>query len=77
MSRVLYDPPRPRGALSRWRRRWGSRKNPLPSSTTDLTPADWKVIRLALEDRERTSIERASWPAAEAAHSVRAKVEDR
>lgn len=39
----------------------------LPSSTTELTPDDWRVIRLALQRAivEHTAADR--WPAAEAA----------
>lgn len=78
MSRPIHHKPGPRrGALHRWRRRWGGPKNPLPSSTTDLTPADWRIIKLALEECERTMIDHGSWSAAEAANALRWKIADR
>lgn len=47
---------------------------PSLSSTTDLTPDDWRVIRLALQRAivEHTAANR--WPAAEAAQLTLAKV---
>lgn len=66
-------PQRRRGPLRRLLARlttprgFGSPSRPFPSSTTDLTPDDWRVIRLALQRAivEHTAANR--WPAAEAA----------
>lgn len=51
----------------------GSPFRPFPSSTTELTPDDWRVIRLALQRAvvEHTAANR--WPAAEAAQRAHDK----
>lgn len=66
-------PQRRRGPLRRLLDRlttprgFGGPSRPFPSSTTELTPDDWRVIRLALQRAvvEHTAANR--WPAAEAA----------
>lgn len=41
-----------------------------PSTTTDLTEADWTVIRAALQRQARDSAREQLWPAHEAAVAV-------
>lgn len=79
---MTTTPHRRRGPLRRWldrrqirrevsrvteRRLGAGRLWLLPSTTEDLTPDDWRVIRLALQRAivEHTAADR--WPAAEAA----------
>lgn len=58
-------------------RGFGSPSRPFPSSTPDLTPDDWRVIRLALQRAvvEHTAADR--WPAAEATQRTLDKVSTR
>ncbi len=73
-------PQRRRGPLRRLRDRFtatsyfGGPSRPFLSSTTNLTPDDWRVIRLALQRAvvEHTAADR--WPAAEAAQRTLDKV---
>jgi len=68
-----------RALLERFRRRdrFGSTHRPFPSSTPEVTPDDWRVIRLALQRAvvEHTTANR--WPAAEAAQRTLDKVGNR
>lgn len=59
VRRLLDRISRPRG--------FGSPSRPFPSSTTDLTPDDWRVIRLALQRAVVEHTAHNRWPAAEAA----------
>lgn len=58
----------------RRRKRFGGIDRPFPSSTTDLTPDDWRIIRLALETQIVDSTRREQWPKAEAAQRTRDKL---
>jgi len=70
---MTTTPARRRGPLRRFLDRltrpprFGTPSRPFPSSTADLTPDDWRVIRIALQRAivEHTAGDR--WPAAEAA----------
>lgn len=63
--------------LRRRRARWGSKRNPRPSTTTEITPMEWRIIRIALESRVRDLTTASMWPAVEAAQRVLSKVADR
>jgi hypothetical protein len=56
--------------------RFGGTGRPLPSTTGELTPDDWRIIRLALQTQVMESTRAEAWPKAEAAQRTLDKLAD-